>query len=1469
MGFRVDLAPDETGGFARLMVLGVRLSADAATGSQQLADLLDHHYFSNKGFAIVPQGTATNNTDSGGSGYISLDDPDKSFDKYFLLKEGFSYTADWNKKSDGQWLAEWLGLDDAVIKKVLYSEGLDQADARNMNTALWPATLGYAMESMMKDGFSTGTIVQTRDFFNAFISGRGPVPAIRIGTQPYGILPTAAFRRLKWMNPSPNSPREFLIPPATKFVAGLYQLLLKLDGTWSDQASRLPQIGSPTPDVYKTLLDILSLHPNSVEFHRRYLESLEELGNAIRFLRPGSPPASTLIANVINMLRVLGYPTVTDPQLAHLLALPVPYPIKVLIDDSPLSETLPIRAYTADGKNYLTALLEQARTSENAVRVGDGLKERPEAELYRLLKYALELGYHGSAVNAAGAVNAFPAAQLATMRVEQPFIHQQWEGVVTESRYALLYQTVPAISPAKPVSEFIRDSLFLALVPEHSRYLAAQLTALDALQKISTARLERALAEHLDCCSYRLDAWKMGILTDELTIMRQNSPSAAGDNRKKGIFLGAFGWLENVAPAPAGAIRNAQLPSDMAKEFNPDGAKTFLSDSANEGYIHAPSLNQAVTAAILRNGYLSHGKPDDTSVLAVNLNSERIRLALSIIEGIQGGQSLAALLGYQFERDLHDRQDLTAQKIDSYIYSIRKLFPLNSDQIKDTQVKNTPDPSVDPDKVPITAIEARNVVNGQRLADWVRKQTGAGKSYPFNLVLPPATPAVALAITNSVNHIIDMADAVADLGMAESVHHALMGNMDRAAGVLDSYSKGNYPQAPEVIRTPRSGTTLTHRVAIPFTYMPLAAAGTNPRVQGEPSMNQWLENIFPGLDKIICVIRFDSLAAGPDQRLEISLADIGLQPIDLLYVANTRDTGSLDELDDRFIHFVYDNTDVRLDSTIRLSYTESSAVAGRLSLFEVMPLLNSLRTLLVASASLSPTDLALSNEADKKTAPPPELSAQRIADVSHSLGNLVTDSATAGILHYLAVLPDRATATPLQLDKIVQQVDDTIAGFISFLLQLGSYGIPQTGSGSLYTQRQQWFTALIAQVKKDTLTRWQVNSDKYAALLLANPVPDIPTLQSLDRLVAATATSADAITLAIVQDHKSQFDDAFDALSKAVEGKQTSLHALITDIQAVDTRPFDLQPLDISALLGQIVTFVYDWQTRGAALATDIQQKRLPAVDQALTGLPVLSPGDQVTQLQAAARQIFGDAFTMIPRYVLPADQQAEVGNSWGATGPLLDFLITGGRTRPLEDWLHGIARVHDKMKHLENCLLLREAFGLPEKDLTLHPVQLPFLTSNYHWMALPYPEADVDAEGSNVLLYTSLTAGDAAAPAEVCGVRADEWVEIIPARKETTGITFNYNRPNAEAPQTLLLVTPTQLTDNWQWDDLVDSLIYTLDAAKSRAVGPDQIDTTPFASLLPAVLAAESLFPYSIVLDNKAHYLSETTVKNIITTKK
>ena len=96
-----------------------------------------------------------------------------------------------------------------------------------------------------------------------------------------------------------------------------------------------------------------------------------------------------------------------------------------------------------------------------------------------------------------------------------------------------------------------------------------------------------------------------------------------------------------------------------------------------------------------------------------------------MLEGIRNGQSLGALLGYQFERGLHD--DFAAVEVDQFIYPLRKAFPLAADAIASTKTPN----------VPVEAIEARNVINGLKLVTQIR--TSGQNSYPFDADNTPGT----------------------------------------------------------------------------------------------------------------------------------------------------------------------------------------------------------------------------------------------------------------------------------------------------------------------------------------------------------------------------------------------------------------------------------------------------------------------------------------------------------------------------------------------------------------------------------------------------------------------------------------------------------------------------------------------------------------------------------------------------------
>jgi hypothetical protein len=291
--------------------------------------------------------------------------------------------------------------------------------------------------------------------------------------------------------------------------------------------------------------------------------------------------------------------------------------------------------------------------------------------------------------------------------------------------------------------------------------------------------------------------------------------------------------------------------------------------------------------------------------------------------------------------------------------------------------------------------------------------------------------------------------------------------------------------------------------------------------------------------------------------------------------------------------------------------------------------------------------------------------------------------------------------------------------------------------------------------------------------------------------------------------------------------------------------------IDTVAVENQIVTFCGDLLRGATGVHADAQKRLTAAQDQFDAHTNAATSKAQVAALQQAATALLGEDFRIIPEFTLPADQGSEWEKAYlaGTNGSLLKYQTDPSPTGlavdfPVDDWLYGVARVRDKVRHWERIVMLAGAFDRPEPELA--PVQLPYRDDD-RWLALEYPNDPNFVVDSERLLYTAhYPAGFSKASAQ-CGILLDEWTEILPLEQETTGLTFHYDRPSTEPPQVMLLVTPPNLIGSWQWDDVVAALHETLDFAKQRAVEPVHLEGTPLNRLLPATLMALTLREVSI----------------------
>jgi hypothetical protein len=90
-----------------------------------------------------------------------------------------------------------------------------------------------------------------------------------------------------------------------------------------------------------------------------------------------------------------------------------------------------------------------------------------------------------------------------------------------------------------------------------------------------------------------------------------------------------------------------------------------------------------------------------------------------------------------------------------------------------------------------------------------------------------------------------------------------------------------------------------------------------------------------------------------------------------------------------------------------------------------------------------------------------------------------------------------------------------------------------------------------------------------------------------------------------------------------------------------------------------------------------------------------------------------------------------------------------------------------------------------------------------------------------------------------VAGLMVDEWVEVVPAAQETTGVAFQYDQPDSHPPQAILIAVPPMPVqqDHWNRSFLLQTLREALSLARIRAVTPDLLVET--AQYLPATYFA------------------------------
>lgn len=949
LGFKIPLTSRALRGgqIDRLVVMGLLASADPEESEALLESHIHALRHSKKGFSFLPQGTPTNNTAKSNSGYTK---------NYDTLPKGYYDGAETTSiaelgDSDGLIFAKALGIDPDLLTDARHADKSEVADAKAMNAALYPATIGHFLEVLSEPAVSRSAQPKVRQFFTDFVSATGPLSSIRVGDQPYGVLLTSDLR--KWREAAND-----------EFMTGLTRVLRHLNARWS--ALRLDKVAhvSKPGDAAKIMLEIMGLGAGSVTYKQR-LAHMNDFSMSARNVETSEAELTAKQDRIVGFMRDAGYTASSFPLISALSFYRdksyIPY--NYLVDRKKPAVGRFLDKLGSRKLNYIEWLAGVRKIDELEKHALPGARP-PRSVLYFLLRHSLLL-----------------SLQKAALRTYQSKGYEFKRGAHEKSLYNFntevrdltsweMLRGVPKRVDATKLNIGAKMGDHLLALPRN-RIAVANLSrvrsACEHLGGLSTGRLHQMLADHIDLCAYRLDAWQTGLFHRRLQDKRKTRPT--------GIYIGAYGWVENLRPERK---RQTRVP----QELEPDVGDAVFEMRGNAGFVHTPSLNHATAAGVLHAGYRNNanaGKPD---VFAVNLSSERVRRALQIYQGVQNGQAMEALLGYQFERALHDITTRNpSNNLNQFILPLRDKFPIDAASIPQagTEAQETVPPYP--------------VVNGLKLI--------AASSGDFGR-LGMSTDHLRLILIEK-DRLADSLDAVGDLLTSEAAFQMVQGKTDRTAGVLNSISNATLPPDLEVNKTPRSThLSVNNRICIGFGDVPALPANSGwarratPRSAAEPGMNAWLGAQIGNPRKIVCTVTTVGADESVSNSKKLRLADLKIQPIDFVYSVGIDVQSGARDLERLLFRAYAKLVDLESDDRVVIRFNRKRLAKTERSFAQVLPLARYLRLLVTTGRVASANDF-LPKSRTQDFAPDARFGwdvaefDQRVSDLFNGLLNTIED----------------------------------------------------------------------------------------------------------------------------------------------------------------------------------------------------------------------------------------------------------------------------------------------------------------------------------------------------------------------------------------------------------------------------------------------------------------------------------------------
>jgi hypothetical protein len=268
--------------------------------------------------------------------------------------------------------------------------------------------------------------------------------------------------------------------------------------------------------------------------------------------------------------------------------------------------------------------------------------------------------------------------------------------------------------------------------------------------------------------------------------------------------------------------------------------------------------------------------------------------------------------------------------------------------------------------------------------------------------------------------------------------------------------------------------------------------------------------------------------------------------------------------------------------------------------------------------------------------------------------------------------------------------------------------------------------------------------------------------------------------------------------------------------------------------IGSITGVSNDSPTNIAKKANDTASEleaRLNRSRQIVKAIDSSAGGETIFKnLQDATSALFGSLIKILPDILV--ENTKELDDCYKNRQ-----LIENADADALDAWLQEASLVRKPLHAHRQYSLLKE-LTVQSSSSTMTVLQFPFFKGGGQpWVGGRLTE-DPNKEQQATLSLLLEMPPTFQTKKSFSGFIVDEWPEWIPFKTVDTGVAFQFNQPNTEPPQTMLLVVAPVEGATWEWEHIVGAVNDALELSKKRLLTPTHIRSGNMAlgHLLPAI---------------------------------